>query len=139
MSRKVEFHRVLPSCLGFIPHKAIEYLDRAVKKSPANDITVLDALAHVRSGTGDIYLAYRDDLCGTFFLMCGKGNNGKILDVVLLGGDDFMSWRNEVKEFTINLAKSMGCNQVWIVGREGWGHVFPDMEPIGTVYCLRVG
>lgn len=136
---QAEFRRVLPSCLGFIPNKAIEYLDKAVRESPTSDITVLDAIAYAKIGHGDIYLVLCDkSLCGAVFFMYGHGNKGNILDIALLGGDNFMQWHDQIYDFTINIAKSKNCKEIWIVSREGWGRIFPKMKPIGTVFCLSL-
>lgn len=70
--------------------------------------------------------------------MYGQGNNGRILDVALLGGEHFMQWRKEAHDFVINLAKSMNCKQIWLAGRKAWGNIFPDMKPIGVIYCLHI-
>ena len=138
MSR-IEFHRVLPSCLNYIPLEVIHYLDRAVKESLTSDLNTIDAIAYVRLGLGDIYFVTMDDeIKGAASFVYGKANCGKILDIALAGGDEFLKYRHKAHEFMLNVAKSNDCKEIWTMGRKGWGKIFPKMRQIGVVYSLKV-
>lgn len=135
---RVEFIRVEPSCLAFIPEKAIEYLEKAANQ-PTADLTVLDAIAYAKVGAGDIYLGIQgENLFAAAFFMYGRSKNGKILDVALLGGCDYIKYRKESWGFLINLAKSKDCDKIVIMGRKSWGKIFPEMKEIGVVFGLSI-
>lgn len=140
MSQKVEFRRILPSALFYLPKHLRDFLQRAYDESPCSDIGVNEAIFVAKQGGGDIYAVMADDVAiGAVFYMYGQGNNGRILDVTMLGGDKFMDWKDQSFEFTKELAKMKDCAEIWIMGRKGWGEVFPQMEPIGVVYRFKVG
>jgi hypothetical protein len=135
----VKFHRLLPESLDYIPQKITQFLQKAVTESPTSDLAIADAIAYARIGQGDIYAVMLDDkLTGSVFYLYGQGNNGRILDVALLGGERFMQWRKQAYDFTVTLAKHKECKEIWVMGREGWGKIFPDMEAIGVVYRLVI-
>jgi hypothetical protein len=133
----VDFHRLNSESLDFLPQKITEFLQSAVE-APTSDLTLADAIAYCRAGQGDIYAITDQKLIGAVFYLYGAGPKGKILDVALLGGVDLQKWKAAAQEFTVNLAKSMDCKEVWLMGPKAWGRIFPDMEAIGVVYRLVI-
>lgn len=135
----VEFHRVEPENIAYLPQSFTDLLAKAVLKSPTSDLTVEDAMAYAQAGTGEIVgITDGSKLIGCVFFMYGKGRDGLILDVALLGGNVVMKHMKAIREYAINLSKSKGCIAIWVMGREGWGKVFPDMKPIGIIYELKI-
>lgn len=139
MNPRISFHRILPTALDYIPQSLTDFLDKAAKQSPTSDLTVADAIQYSRIGAGDIYAIMDGDTpTGAVFYMYGECNSGKLLDVALLGGNNFRAWKDDAHEFTKRLAKMKECSEVWLMGPQAWGRMFPDMEAIGVVYRLKV-
>lgn len=132
-----EFHRVLPENVRFLPKTFTDFLQLAVDKSPTSDLSVEDAIAYAEVGAGDIIAVTEGGKpIGCAFFMYGKSKDGPILDVALLGGKGVIKRKEQFKEYTINKAKSIGCAAIWVMGREGWKDIFPDLKQIGVIYAL---
>ena len=52
----------------------------------------------------------------------------KILLVLLLGGNDFIKWRDEVDEILIGYGKEHNCKYVEFFGRKGWKNYLKDIN-----------
>jgi hypothetical protein len=52
----------------------------------------------------------------------------KILLVLLLGGNDFIKWRDEVDEVLLKFGKEHNCKYVEFFGRKGWGNYLKDIN-----------
>jgi hypothetical protein len=52
----------------------------------------------------------------------------KILLVLLLGGNDFIKWRDEVDEVLQRFGKEHNCKFVEFFGRKGWGNYLKDIN-----------
>lgn len=139
MNQKAEFHYVLPSCLKFLPVKAIEYLESGAD-SPISDLTAIDAIEYASQGNGDIFLIERDgELCGCVFFMYGGKKTEKAMDVALFGGPGILEWKQDAVDFMKAIAKQRECKRIFIASRPGWERVFPEFEPIGVILSLTVG
>jgi hypothetical protein len=64
---------------------------------------------------------------------------GKQMDIVLLGGDHFMKWKDDFWDFCIGLMQERGCESCTITGRKGFKRIFPKLKPVGIVYEYRGG
>lgn len=134
----IQIRAVIPECVDYLPKEAADFLEAATKQS-GGDLTITDALAFAKQGIAEVYLIFtKQELLGAMCIVYGKGIHGKILDVALLGGRRLREWRSEVKDYVIDLAKQRQCRQVIIIGRDGWGKIFPILKPIGTVYALDI-
>jgi len=56
----------------------------------------------------------------------------RICMLVLCGGEGLMEHRDELGEIE-RWAKALGCEEMRLMGRRGWGRVYPDYEEIATV------
>jgi hypothetical protein len=133
----VTFHKIDADCIDYIPAQGIDYLESAAD-NPCSDITVNDVISYARAGLAEIYLVIDGDICGAFCLMYGHNNAGKMVDIVLLGGKDLDTWKEPVKAYIIDIAKKNGCNQLFLIGRHGFGKLFPVLKPVGTVYMMEI-
>jgi len=52
----------------------------------------------------------------------------KILLVLLLGGNDFIKWRDEVDEVLLKFGKEHNCKYVEFFGRKGWTKFLKDIN-----------
>ena len=52
----------------------------------------------------------------------------KVLLVLLLGGQTFIEWRDEVDEILIGFGKENNCKYVEFFGRKGWGNYLKDIN-----------
>jgi len=52
----------------------------------------------------------------------------KILLVLLLGGNDFIKWRDEVDEVLLKFGKEHNCKFVEFFGRKGWTKFLKDIN-----------
>jgi hypothetical protein len=81
-----------------------------------------------------IYLVMNDGaLTGAVALSINK-----TLDILLLGGERFMAWKDAFWDFCIRLMGEYGCETCVITGRKGFTKVFPRLNPIGVVYEYRI-
>ena len=136
---KAKIVLVAPEAVDFLPIQALKYLDDGLRKSPTSDLTLKHAISDAKNGFGEIILAIVDEkISGAAYFSYGEGENGKILCVTSLGGDNFKDWKQQIYDFTKELAKTRGCAMIMLITREGWGKIFPDLQPIGTVYKLEV-
>lgn len=138
-SKDVHFHRLDPEYFAYLPQKLTDMLLKAVNKSPTSDFTLEDAVEYAKAGEGDFYAVMMErKAVGALFFLYGDTNRGRVLDVALLGGDNFNLWKAKFREFAINTAKSKACNVIWGIGRKGWLKIFPDAKPIGMVFELKI-
>ena len=52
----------------------------------------------------------------------------KVLLVLLLGGNEFIKWRDEVDEVLLKFGKEHDCKYVEFFGRKGWGNYLKDIN-----------
>lgn len=62
--------------------------------------------------------------------------------IVLLGGEGYESFNDETKDgnlkYIMDWAKSKACDEVRIVGRDGWKRIFPEFQKMATVLRLAL-
>lgn len=130
-----EFHHILPASVDYLPEKAVSYLDEAAKHPPACEINATEALNLARVGYIDIYLVLRDrKLTGALCLMANKG----VLDIILLGGEQMVAWKDDLRAFIIDIMRKTGCKTLSVTGRKGFMRLFPELRPTGIVYGFTI-
>lgn len=130
----IEFHRVPPENIQFLPFKAIKYIEGAIQRTPAN-VTRLDVVLDVISkGHGDLYLISRDDeIIGITYLLTYDTAEGKVLSPVLTAGYKMASWSQDYADFLYKYAASSNIKILRFIGRRGWTKMFPKAKIIGYV------
>ena len=125
--------------VAYLPPQALTYLENGLKQSPTSDLMLNELIDLAKNGIGDIILVtITGKVAGAAYFQVGEGYGGKILGIVTLGGDKFLEWKPQIYDFAKEFSKNRGCNQIVLITREGWGKIFPDLQPIGTVYKLEV-
>jgi hypothetical protein len=76
-----------------------------------------------------LWVKYEDDTVrGAFVTQILNYPQMKILLVLLLGGNDFIKWRDEVDEVLFKFGKEHSCKFVEFFGRKGWGNYLKDIN-----------
>lgn len=133
---KVEFNKLNPEELSDI---AVKFLSDAVVRSPSNFHSVDDYINSAKAKKNMIFGAYEgQNLIGSFILNISSGNGRHILILSLLGGKKIKSWRDELVEFLFAMADNNKCTDFSMVGRQGWGRLFPEMKLDGCIYSRRL-
>lgn len=125
--------------LDSLPEEAIRFLDSA-SRSMDNYFPVGRATQQARDGTGWIYLIRQGKrLVGAFFAnyRCDV-EKGVIYNLPLLGGDDIDSWSGDLIEFLKQKTHDIGASEFVILGRRGWGRMFPQLEHIACLYRKKL-
>ena len=65
---------------------------------------------------------------GAFVTKISKYPQKNILCVLLLGGKEFMKWRDEADALLNAFGKENNCEYVELFGRKGWGKVLKDIN-----------
>lgn len=65
----------------------------------------------------------------------------KVLHIMTAGGKDLMDWIADVDVAFTDLARSLGCSELYIIGRPGWAKVTKSYgyELIHTTLSKKVG
>ena len=76
----IEFLKVKPENIPYLPFKAVKFLEEAIKRTPASTSNLAVTLEIAAKGYGNIYLVVSgDDIIGTIYLLTYDTENGKIL------------------------------------------------------------
>ena len=65
---------------------------------------------------------------GAFITKISMYPQKNILCVLLLGGKEFMKWRDEADALLNAFGKENNCKYVELFGRKGWGKVLEDIN-----------
>lgn len=130
---KYSFSQVSPEEIRSDP-VALEYLSRGAGGF-GGLISVENALQNYRIGQ-DLFVIvkYATILRGAIYLTVTMQDTGRVLSSVLLGGDNFSDWAEELKEFYYKLAKDHDCDEFVLMGRRGFKRYFPELSEVATVF-----
>jgi hypothetical protein len=70
----------------------------------------------------------REGVQGAFITKVSVYPQKNILCVLLLGGNEFMKWRDEADALLNAFGKEKNCEYVELFGRKGWGKVLKDIN-----------
>lgn len=115
-----------------LPFEALNYLQKAIDKTPGNDSNLREILEKARRNEGAVILIKSEKLLGAMYLELFPD----LLNIVLLAGDNINDWKNALTDYLLNLAKERGINHGCVIGRQGWHKIFKNMKPIGMLYVL---
>jgi hypothetical protein len=92
-----------------------------------------------RSGNAFLIVAYEE----TKILMASvvrfeRWNNGSVLRVLSLVGDEIGKWAEEVKEFLKGMGKANGAGRIVAEGRDGWARIFDEPRKLRSTYEMRI-
>lgn len=123
-----EFFVVSPNMAYQLPAQAIDWLKEACE-SAGGYVSFGTMIARWQQGHGHIYLAYRhSELMGVFFVDFTLYDCGKVLEVLLMGGNNAPEWIQDADDYFTNLANQFECKQIAINGRPGWGRLLKNFK-----------
>lgn len=134
-----EFKLVEPSQLDSLPEEAMQYLNEA-SKSMDGYFPIEGAFQQTKANRGEIYLViHKLALVGAFFLNFHNVDEKRmVMNMPLLGGKEIWLWSKDLSDFLYHRAEQLGIYEFTILGRDGWGKLFPDLEKIGTIFRKKV-
>lgn len=115
-----------------LPFEALNYLSKAIEKTPGNDSNLWQILDKARRNEGSIILIKSEKILGALYLEVYPN----ILNVVLLSGDHVNDWKEGLTDYLLNLMKERGIGNVCVIGRQGWNKIFTRLKPVGMLYVL---
>jgi hypothetical protein len=104
-----------------------------------DDLTAGELWQLCRSGNAFLIVAYEE----TKILMASvvrfeRWNNGSVLRVLSLVGDEIGKWAEEVKEFLKGMGKANGAGRIVAEGRDGWARIFDEPRKLRSTYEMRI-
>lgn len=91
------------------------------------------------NGSATIHVVRVDgNLRGVFSTNVRELDGKKVLCVTMLSGVGICDWFSELVLFLKNKASDIGAKKFTILGRRGWGKLYPDFEEIGVIYGLNL-
>jgi len=70
----------------------------------------------------------KEGVQGAFITKVSMYPQKNILCVLLLGGNEFMKWRDEADALLNAFGKEKNCEYVELFGRKGWGKMLKDIK-----------
>lgn len=133
----IEIMPVLPEKLDELSPKAIYYLQQA-SEAMAGYFPVELAMEQTKVNVGAMYVVYdADATIGCFFLNYKFTHVGKVMNLILLGGENFKQWESQFSSFLHALAYEKGCSEFTVMGRKGWGR-FSNLEHVACVFRKKL-
>lgn len=62
----------------------------------------------------------------------------RVVNIVTLGGIDFMEWKNDLNIALTFYAARMRCTKIVALGRKGWEKFWPDFKPGKILFCKEI-
>lgn len=115
-----------------LPFEALNYLNKAIEKTPGNNSSLWEILEKARKNEGSIIVIKSDKIQGALYLELFPD----LLNIILLAGDNINSWKDDLTKYLLKIAKEHGINHGCVIGRQGWHKIFTNMTPIGMLYVI---
>lgn len=112
---------------------ALEFLESSIRHTSNSQETIDSILLDAQNGLGDIYILERDGPIAATYLTF----NQHLLNIVLLGGIDAKSWRDDYAQFIRKIMRERGVKYLCVLGRRGWHGIFPELKPLGMLYAAE--
>jgi len=104
-----------------------EYLNAALKHG-LGEYSTSDIKSACISKNMQLWVKIDKEVQGAFVTKISKYPQKNILCVLLLGGNEFMKWRDEADALLNAFGKENNCEYVELFGRKGWGKVLKDIN-----------
>lgn len=112
-------------------------LRAATIASRGTQLALNDLIGQAAFGQATIYLVKIDDfLCGCFVLSLRQHRDRRVLQLLALGGFKIRVWRDALVDFLFDAAKKSSCTDFSMIGRRGFGKLFPEMRHVACIYGL---
>jgi hypothetical protein len=105
-----------------------EYLIAALKHG-LGEYSIEDIKKSCKSRDMQLWVNFdKEGVQGAFVTKISKYPQKNILCVLLLGGNEFMKWRDEADALLNAFGKENNCEYVELFGRKGWGKILKDIN-----------
>ena len=104
-----------------------EYLNAALKHG-LGEYSTSDIKSACISKNMQLWVKIDKEVQGAFVTKISKYPQKNILCVLLLGGKEFIKWRDEADALLNAFGKENNCEYVELFGRKGWGKVLKDIN-----------
>lgn len=133
------FHLIPSDCVDFLPLESLELLEKSCKRTPANVLSVQEILTRAKLGMGSIYLVKEaHKLLGIIYLAIFPTEDGGVLNIIMLGAKNLLEWKDDLREFVRKLMINNNIKDLCVETRDGWGKLFPELKPVGTIYLASM-
>lgn len=104
-----------------------------------DDLTAGELWQLCRSGNAFLIVAYEEKtILMAAVVRFERWNNGSVLRVLSLVGDQIGEWAEEVKDFLNGMGKANGAGRIVAEGREGWMRIFNEPRKLRSTYEMRI-
>lgn len=117
-----------------LPEKAKEWLFKASIRTGISNIDVNQIINLSNTGRVLLFSVDDDGLIGTFCLTIRDISDKRILTMLLLGGENLMSWRDDLVEFMEAIAQKYACHEFYMMGPKAYERMFPEISLVSCVY-----
>ncbi len=104
-----------------------EYLNAALKHG-LGEYSTSDIKSACISKNMQLWVKIDKEVQGAFVTKISKYPQKNILCVLLLGGKEFITWRDEADALLNAFGKENNCEYVELFGRKGWGRMLKDIN-----------
>ncbi len=105
-----------------------EYLNAALKYG-LGEYSIEDIKKSCKSKNMQLWVKFnKEGVQGAFITKVSVYPQKNILCVLLLGGNEFMTWRDEADALLNAFGKENNCEYVELFGRKGWGKILKDIN-----------
>ena len=104
-----------------------EYLNAALKHG-LGEYRTSDIKSACISKNMQLWVKIDKEVQGAFVTKISKYQQKNILCVLVLGGKEFITWRDEADALLNAFGKENNCEYVELFGRKGWGKMLKDID-----------
>ena len=104
-----------------------EYLNAALKHG-LGEYSIEDIKKSCIQRDMQLWVKIDKEVQGAFVTKISKYPQKNILCVLLLGGKNFLEWRDEADALLNAFGKENNCEYVELFGRKGWGKMLKDIN-----------
>lgn len=131
MTQKARFTRIAPNEVRSLAPEARYFLEKTAREAEFAELSAIDVLEGAAAGDGLLYtVTLNAKVTGVVYFMA----NEDVLNIAHLGGEKLMQWKRELYDFVVQVMREHGYRKLWVISRDGWGRLYPEMKPIGTLF-----
>jgi hypothetical protein len=104
-----------------------EYLNAALKYG-LGEYSITDIKSACKSKNMQLWVKIGTEVEGAFVTKIAKYPQKNLLCVILLGGKEFHTWRDEADALLNAFGKENNCEYIELFGRKGWGRALKDID-----------
>lgn len=67
-----------------------------------------------------------------------KYPRNRVLLILFAGGTDIKGWKDTIKQYFADFASRNKCDEMQVIGRLGWGRIFPETKTAWAIYRHRI-